>query len=945
MQTEREKWDEFYRLILESTDIKATCESWGLEFTGSTSEKGWAECRAVNREDKNPSAAVNLHTGFYKDLGGGPSFPFFHLGLHYGPYSSYTEVVDDLAKKAKLLSKKPKTSKGRSFWDKLRHRTWDSLSVRGVCKEIGITEQILLMTGATLSLTSSDELVVCFPVYDAARGFESPQCGVVVRNAYGGKLTLYKGKNAQPELLSNYSNGAAGIMNQHAIKNLHRAVVVYKVEGVSDMLKLQSIIPEEYRNTHLVMTNSDGCDSSTTSSEAAKLLTGKTVVIIHDRDEPGQYGSSQSRTGGAIRWEACLLRERCKVVNLQLPYELAPKKGKDLRDWINEGHTYHDLVELVKSTPLSHQKESVTAEIGATLNEHQTILRELELVVLGHTKSGHIHVFSAEECRKFSIPDINRFTYEKQLIHIGKHAREKIANPYDPKPPEDMISSNDVRVAIAMESGGKELSRTNTIGVGMWESGGRLFAVGAGEWIAMNGGVSVYRSPMINDRIVEFGESEEEWYNKELLFEYLEDAVHSEWRQDHLYELAEIFSRWDNNTHPNGGMTMACLVLATWAQSVWDWRPWVAITGESSSGKTFLMNFISSYFGKMCLPTADATEAGVRNTIGTSSKILLFDEFEGSANRTAILKMLMSSSRKGAFGTSLRSNAAQGSVMTTYQLIPWFGSVEMQADSQTMQNRYITFELKSRKGMPWFEVPHDPEYLERLRNKSIAVIMRTWKRIWELTQDISKAVDKEYFRQGESYSLVSAVYAAVCGHSTERAIEDHKRLIESLRGEQVVEDEETDHEIVLNTILGSQINLAAGNKVTIGTVLQSQSSSGLSGLDPEKILETYGIRKIPFSVIRTYSDWKKSKTTRREESYVYLNVSGSGAIRRILLKGTEHERSNLRSMLSRLPGAFKGQCKVGGTNAKGVFIPSSVLSSADLVESPGSVGLEDNFFR
>lgn len=942
MKTEREKWDEFYQIIMESTDIKATAESWGLEFTGSVSDQGWAECRAVNREDKKPSAAVNMHTGFYKDLGGGPSYPFFHLGLQYGGYSSYTEVVDDLAKRAKVLSKKPKSARGKSFWEKLRHRKWDSLSVRGICRELKISEKTLLLTGASLSLTNADELVVCFPVYDPSKGFGAPQCGIVVKNAYGGKLTKYNGKNRQPDMLSNYSNGSGGAMNRHALTHLGQAVVIYKVEGVSDMLALQELIPEELRNTHLVVTNSDGCDANGTSSEMARLLAGKTVVIIHDRDEPGQFGVSSSRSGGAIRWEACLQREGCRVINLQLPYEMQPKKGKDLRDWITEGHTYEDLVELVRTTPVSHSKEKQIEDIGSNLTEHQAILRRLDIVVLGHTKTGHIQVFNARECRKFSIPDINRFTYEKQLMHIGETAAEHIANPYEQDSQDDgLIHTNDVRVAISHEAGGKEISRTNAIGVGLWESGGRLFAVGAGEWIAVNGGISIYQSPMIDDKIVDFGESEETWYNKELLLDYLEDAVHAEWREDHLHELAEIFGRWDNHQHPNAGMSLACLAIACWAQSVWDWRPWVAITGESSSGKTLLMNFLSQYFGRLCISTSDASEAGIRNTIGTSARILLYDEFEQSAHRAPILKMLMSSSRKGGFGTSLRSNAAQGSVQTSYQLIPWFGAVELLADSQTMINRYITFELGSRKGMSWFALPESDEEFDRLRNKSIAVILRCWKRALELTKEIARAVDKEYFRQGESYALISAVYAAICGHSTEQAIKAHKDLIEGLRGDLVINEEDAEHELVMNAILSSQIRMGGGRTFTVGQVLQAITPSDLGGNHPDEILESHGIRKIPrLDIVRT-SPWKhahkRGKGDAKNESYVYFNLSAQGAVRRVLLKGTEYEKANLNSFMSRLDGAFKGQCKVGGSNSQGVYVPASLLNSAESVQLPGSV--------
>ena len=91
--------------------------------------------------------------------------------------------------------------------------------------------------------------------------------------------------------------------------------------------------------------------------------------------------------------------------------------------------------------------------------------------------------------------------------------------------------------------------------------------------------------------------------------------------------------------------------------------------------------------------------------------------------------MLMASNRKGGFGATLRSNASQASVVSAYQLLPWFAGVEMKMDKQTEANRYITFELGNRAGMGMIHVPKDSEDMIRLRNKSIACVMRCWQQI------------------------------------------------------------------------------------------------------------------------------------------------------------------------------------------------------------------------
>ncbi|MEO2014214.1 MAG: hypothetical protein ABGZ53_07550, partial [Fuerstiella sp.] len=120
--------------------------------------------------------------------------------------------------------------------------------------------------------------------------------------------------------------------------------------------------------------------------------------------------------------------------------------------------------------------------------------------------------------------------------------KENVADPMDGDADDSMVSVHDIKSVIAFEASGKELSRTNAIGIGLWESNGRMFAIGAGEWLAVNGGVKSYSSPTINDKIVEFGEVEEAWYDSDLLFPFLEEAKSPEWRKNHIQEMAQVFA-------------------------------------------------------------------------------------------------------------------------------------------------------------------------------------------------------------------------------------------------------------------------------------------------------------------------------------------------------------------------------------------------------------------
>ena len=55
--------------ILSRLNVRAEFEELGVRFTDHVSPSGWFECHAFDREDNNPSAAVNIKEGRYVDHG------------------------------------------------------------------------------------------------------------------------------------------------------------------------------------------------------------------------------------------------------------------------------------------------------------------------------------------------------------------------------------------------------------------------------------------------------------------------------------------------------------------------------------------------------------------------------------------------------------------------------------------------------------------------------------------------------------------------------------------------------------------------------------------------------------------------------------------------------------------------------------------------------------
>jgi hypothetical protein len=81
--------------------FEAIAAEWGLELTEK--RKGdWRTCRAIDREDKTPSAGLNVKTGVYHDFKGPTDLGFFDLAVKLGAYPDWQAAVNDLGNRVGL---------------------------------------------------------------------------------------------------------------------------------------------------------------------------------------------------------------------------------------------------------------------------------------------------------------------------------------------------------------------------------------------------------------------------------------------------------------------------------------------------------------------------------------------------------------------------------------------------------------------------------------------------------------------------------------------------------------------------------------------------------------------------------------------------------------------------------------------------------------------------
>lgn len=150
------------------------------------------------------------------------------------------------------------------------------------------------------------------------------------------------------------------------LERLKRARVVWKLEGLSDLLAFMSLpdLPDDVAG----FTNASGC-GEIPPPWMCELVDGKPTFVCHDCDEPGQKGAlgydspitGRHHTG----WAEALAGHSPQCQNVVLPYDIAPAHGKDLRDWIRDGGTYAKLLELAESATVVGAREIETQPIVA----------------------------------------------------------------------------------------------------------------------------------------------------------------------------------------------------------------------------------------------------------------------------------------------------------------------------------------------------------------------------------------------------------------------------------------------------------------------------------------------------------------------------------------------------------------------------------------------------
>lgn len=221
-----------------------------------------------------------------------------------------------------------------------------------------ITPAAILAVGGRLARYRGRYTVVDLPVM----GEDGAIVGHVLYNATGGTLPRFAkgpdGALATSQVRVKLTHGSRpGLLG--TLDLLPDASQVLKVEGPSDLLAALSLA--DLPPGVAVVTNAMGAGERPAPWMLQRFAAGRKVLTIGDADRPGVAGAELWGTAAAG------LAEESRI--LRLPYEVTETHGRDLRDWIAEGHGWQDLLTLAaEAVPVPRD-----AEVPAAPSELQVI--------------------------------------------------------------------------------------------------------------------------------------------------------------------------------------------------------------------------------------------------------------------------------------------------------------------------------------------------------------------------------------------------------------------------------------------------------------------------------------------------------------------------------------------------------------------------------------------
>jgi len=810
--------------------------------------------------------------------------------------------------------------------DHLAWKPWSPVALAlWILRKPGMTVESIQAAGGRLARYSyyADDLgryetnVLALPIYSPPQLSAGEPTGYIVWNICGdnsGRLPKISGSGKEKKTewvkMKVTLGSKSGLtffrgLEQIAPNREPRPEVVWKTAGPTDAMALWTIIPPELRDRHIIVTNSCG-ENENIKVAWAEVFRGHRVHIIHDADDTGDIG--------AAKWIKALVGIAAEVRHVRLPFfELTGdgKPQKDVRDFVSAGHSYAELLAAADATAPADPNEIE----GAI---ERQICSSLCLDVLGEHPGGEIVVFASHDSRRKTdwIKDIDRLKYSKLIQITGPPAIDQVDESGQDRDKHTMPA---VRNAIAYLAGRQRLNDHSLSGPGCWQALSErgdevpgVVVVGAGEaalWDGQN--LTKITRPIAGGRLLELSSSAK-WYEFNQLSCMLQQVT-PEFSRQTLAETEALFGRWRWRFNRESPTIMAGLVTAAWVQTLWAWRPHVAVVGDTQTGKSTLFEALDGIYGLMAEKSSKSTAAGIRQKLQGSGRIPLCDEFEKHANRQEILEMIRASSRGDKI---FRGTQHQKATESSLRHIFWIAAIEVGLRRIPDRNRFIQLELvpplESDRGK--LCCPPTPE-LHRLGQRLLAIAIHSLPLAKPLAIRLKAfqvpGVDP---RAIESYAVPAAILAVARGMTDTQAEQILRAMVVTAPQE---DQQMSDQEDILQAIFRAVVTMETGNDTK--TVVSHNTVARLWEMlpNPEALaaLERHGI---------TQTSETKKQHAEGGERFCFIDHRD---VCEKLLRNSEWSEQSIDQILKRIPNAEISRRRIGARRTYGVLIPAKFIDS------------------
>ena len=648
-----------------------------------------------------------------------------------------------------------------------------------------------------------------------------------------------------------------------------------------------------------------------------QYFSGRDVVLLADNDDPGK--THIANVADNLKGIAN------SIVAVELPG--LPPKG-DILDWEAAGGTAAELKRLTALAVIAPTPIEAPKHVVKDKSEFYAVLDRLKLHVTKEDESGRVKVYSEDTRKDFTIKDVSKLPYAHLMQACGPGVLAVVYSGNDSTPP-DMVRLADVKQAIALAASDKR--DMDELGSGVWE--GRsdgvtrdsIVLVGAGEAAIMNGSGTIDRltRPQFGAHVLSLGSSDQ-WFDFDELGDRIKNYTPA-WAEATVNELTTIFDGWwfGDVRQPIMPAVLSGLVLATWLQSLWRWRPQVFVLGKSNSGKSTLFEFLAGgqhtlgIFGHLVISSGDATAAGIAQTVRNSSKAIILDEMENSKKRSGVFELLRNAGRGQV---RVRGTTHQNAASSGIQHIVWAAATESGLKKEVDRNRFIIANLlmPPPEKMGMLRLPPEDVTVD-LGQRLLAVAVKTAFRAVELSQVLKDNRPPGYhYRVCESYSVPAAAYAAAMGMDEGQAI----NLLEEFLGTTDPTEIEGDELRMLTAILQHIIPVKGGERYSVAQALYTARHGFSSSLEAEHALDAHGVHLI------RRDKHPKEGWTGDGELCVFLNPS---AVEKNIMKhDMEFNGMNCKEILMRLPGAMDCRRRIDGSRPHGVLLPYALIERDEL---------------